>query len=331
MTVIPIVDLRGLFSAKKADRERVGVELAVACKSPGSFYIVNHGIAAEVITAAFAASQRFFDLPEETKLAIHARKCPPYRGYVRLQERKRGSGTLVADPAKGDFKENFDIGPGLPSDAPEVQPGNPFYGPNVWPASLPEFQRDLETYIDHLKGLSKRLIGALEFGLELRPDSLLGAFERPLTRMKVIHYPPAPSINGKVPEGVGAHTDFSCLTILAQDSVGGLEIYDRDGKTIPAPPVPASLFINVGDQLMRWTNDTLWSTVHRVVNQSMTDRYSIAFFVHPTFDAVLTASPEFLNGNPPKYQPVSAGQDLIDRLGGAYDKPESKVNQAGAF
>ena len=85
--------------------------------------------------------------------------------------------------------------------------------------------------------------------------------------------------------------------------------------------------MNIGDLLMRWTNDRWLSNTHRVVNPpasvaAQAKRLSIAFFQQPNYDAVIEciASP-----GKAKYPPVRSGEyrDLkyrqttvvVDRLG----------------
>ena len=91
-----------------------------------------------------------------------------------------------------------------------------------------------------------------------------------------LHYP-APSRGSDPRTGAGAHTDYGNLTLLATDDVGGLEVRGRAGQWIEAPVIPGAFIVNIGDCLMRWTNDVYVSTPHRVVNRSARERYSIAF------------------------------------------------------
>ena len=68
--------------------------------------------------------------------------------------------------------------------------------------------------------------------------------------------------------GIGAHTDYGFLTILSQDSVGGLQVRSHDGRWVSAPPIEGALIINIGDLVQTLTNDYYISTRHRVVNNS---------------------------------------------------------------
>lgn len=288
-----------------------------ACRHLGSFYVVNHRVPSEVIEAAFRASRAFFTLPLDQKMKLHVGKCPPYRGYVRIFERKQGTAALIGmSRSEGDFKEGLDFGPGLPPDDPGVRPGNPFYGPNVWPVDLLEFRPAIETYVDACKSLAYRLLEAFATSLELHRTYFADKFDRALMRLKLLHYPEQDPLSADPVVGTGVHTDYGCLTIVANDSVQGLEVLGDDGQWIPVPPLDGAFFINLGDQMARWTDDRYRATPHRVVNRSGRDRYSIAFFVHPNFDAMIAslAAPRS-KPRTSKYPPIRAGDDLLARLG----------------
>ena len=85
----------------------------------------------------------------------------------------------------------------------------------------------------------------------------------------------------------------------------------RGGEWIAAPVMPGAFVVNIGDCLMRWTNDIYVSTPHRVVNRSGRERYSIAFFFDPNPDARVAAIPSCVPaGESPSYPPISAADYL---------------------
>ena len=120
----------------------------------------------------------------------------------------------------------------------------------------------------------------------------------------------------------GAHSDYGTLTILKADpDVGGLDVQLPSGKWLPVTSSANSFIINIGDLMARWTNDRWVSTLHRVAlpegiqNGLVPRRQSIPFFMHPDYDAKISAIPTCLaDGEKAKYKPVSAGEYLIDKF-----------------
>jgi isopenicillin N synthase-like dioxygenase len=87
--------------------------------------------------------------------------------------------------------------------------------------------------------------------------------------------------------GLGAHSDYECFTILYCSTASGLEILSSENVWVPAPVVDGSFIINLADFLMRWTNDRYKYTVHRVVNRTTQERYSISFFFSVNYDEMV--------------------------------------------
>jgi len=105
---------------------------------------------------------------------------------------------------------------------------------------------------------------------------------KPTLLFRLFHYPPGWSAG----DGVGEHSDYGLLTLLAQDRRGGLEV--RHGEVwIAVPPREGLLVVNIGDMLDRATGGRWRSTPHRVVNNGAADRISWPLFFDPAFDAVI--------------------------------------------
>jgi len=144
--------------------------------------------------------------------------------------------------------------------------------------------------------------------------------DRPMATLRLLHYPPREAAaSDKL--GAGVHTDYGSVTLLLTDEVGGLEVRKRDGTWIKAPPMKGAFVCNIGDCLMRWSNDIYVSTPHRVVSPPGRDRYSVAFFLDPNPEALVDCLPGCSGPDrPAKYPPILASDYLRQRLDATYGK-----------
>lgn len=115
--------------------------------------------------------------------------------------------------------------------------------------------------------------------------------------------------------GIGAHTDFGGLTLLLQDEVAGLQVFDAASKTwIDVKPVPGAFVVNLGNVMMRWSNDTYISNLHRVINKSGKERFSIPFFYSGNPDFVIGCLPGCEDPDRGcKYDPVRVEDWILGR------------------
>ncbi len=309
---LPLVDFSPFLTGDLGARRQVAGEIDDACRQIGFFYVINHGVDAALVERTFLEAKRFFALPRERKQCISIARSACHRGYFAL-------GGENLDPAKqlddGDFKEGLKIGRDLPPDHPLVQAGTPLHGPNLWPEDLPGWREAMEDYYQALSRLGRQIMRAFALALDLEEEFFEPKLTGPMATVGPLHYPPQV---GKVTEerlGAGAHTDFGCLTILAQDGRGGLQVQNAEGAWIDAPPVAGSFVVNIGDMMARWTNDLYASTRHRVINTSKQDRYSIPFFYDPDFDAEVACLESCVSDTrPARYPATTGGQHLLDRI-----------------
>ncbi|HVG82734.1 MAG TPA: 2-oxoglutarate and iron-dependent oxygenase domain-containing protein [Methylomirabilota bacterium] len=314
---VPLVDFGPFLEGPASERKRVALEIGRACRDIGFFYLVHHGVPQRLVDRVFAEASRFFALPLDRKAEIAIEKSRCHRGWFAL-------GGENLDPSKqrqaGDYKEGIKIGRDLPLDHPLVKAGLPLHGPNQWPSGLPGWKDTMQEGYNALSRLGREIMHAFALALELPETHFDRWLTGPMATLGPLHYPPQ---TGRITEeriGAGAHTDFGCLTILAQDPVWGLQVRNSARRWVDAPYVSGSFVVNVGDMMERWTNGLFTSTVHRVINVSGKDRYSLPFFFDPDFDADLSVLQTCTGpGNPPKHPPTTGGQHLLDRINATFD------------
>jgi isopenicillin N synthase-like dioxygenase len=305
---LPVIDMR-------EEPEALANAIGEAARGVGFFYVTGHGVDPALIDAVFAGSRQFFGLPTETKEKQSIRRSPHNRGYVGIKGES-------LDPTKApDLKEAFNVGLDLAETDPRVLRGEPFRGVNLWP-EIDGWRETMLAYFDAVWAVGRRLHGGIARDLKLDPLYFEDKLDQPMATLRLLHYPPQPANATAGQIGAGEHTDYGDITLLLTDEVGGLEVKRRDGGWIPAPFVPNAFICNIGDCLMRWTNDVYVSTPHRVVNRGGRERYSVAFFLDPNPDATVACLPTCISRDrPARYPPILGADYLRARLDATYGKP----------
>ena len=296
---LPIIDISGLRSGDATEIDRVAAELAAAAHEVGFFYISEHGIPEEEFDGLLQAAQAFFDQDEATKMESYIGLSSCHRGYVPPGEEGGYSATSI------DLKEAFDTALDLPADDPDHLAGNPMLGPNLWP-DIPGFQEAVTAYYERAMDLGRDLLGAFAISLGEPADTFAAATTRSPSQLRLIHYPFEPDAVDRL--GIGAHTDFECLTLL-RPTAPGLEVMNQEGEWIDAPPLPGCLVVNIGDLLETWTNGYFVATSHRV-RKVAEERWSFPLFVNVDYDTVVEPLEQFRQAGVPLRPRILAGEHL---------------------
>jgi len=260
---IPVVDVQGLQC--DSSRPEVIRQIGRACADYGFFRIVNHGIPAAVSNRMLEVAEEFFRMPVEdrmeyysddpfrktrlsTSFNIHKEQVLNWRDYLRHH----------CYPLEDHV--------------------------HTWPSKPAHYREVGSLYCREVRALALRLLEAISESLGLEADFLDKALGKHEQHMAINYYPKCP--NPELTFGLPAHSDPNVLTLLLQDEVPGLQVFNN-GHWIAVNPIPNSFVINIGDQLQVLSNGRYRSVLHRAVVSSSRARISIPTFYCPSPDAVI--------------------------------------------
>jgi isopenicillin N synthase-like dioxygenase len=311
-TDVPVIDLAPAWSGGDAGRRAVADAIADACGRVGFFYVKNHGLTDADIAGIFQTAADFHNLPLDAKMEVSMTKNNHAQGY--LHGMTKGNEKSISE----NLQEAFQIKRPLKDDDPDLIAGKPLHGKIPWPSAMPDLKPRMMAYYDKVNVLGYELLKLFELALDLPADALRKYFKKDMNSLRLLHYPPQqPDADGQY-LGARAHTDTNAFTILAQDNNGGLEIRNRDNEWVAVPPIAGTLVVNVGEVLKVWSDGIFSSTLHRVINRSGRRRYSIPFFMYPSYDALIqpllrnpdpsNVAPENLHTSMPRDRPFVYGE-----------------------
>lgn len=288
-------------------------QLEYAVTKVGFFYLKDSGVKPETKENLMNAAKEFFGLSESIKTKYDIRTTKHLRGYEGFNMNH------IELDLKPDINEQFNWGydPRLDPDNSNEELSwnteNPMFGENRWPQECKNLELAASAYMGEILTLARKLASFFAKILGLEPDFFQNCLKQPGCMGRVIHYPSqSPSDNAL---GIGAHTDIECFTILMTDMVPALQILNSKGEWIKAPPVPDAFVINIGDLLARWSNDRFLSTIHRVLNITGNERFSVPVFIGPSYDTVIKPLETCITeGTISPYKPIVAGEYVHARL-----------------
>jgi len=313
-TLIPVIDISTFGGDKsggdKNDEQALAIANALhaASQALGFIYIKGHGIADDTINNARTSAYEFFQQTPELKQqqAISSQ----HRGWLAQ------GGAKMQDDAKADLKESYLWG--YQDSAGRTPQDHPLRGTNQWPSHLDQFEQHAMQYFNDAHRVAETLMQGFALGLGLDKQFFLRSTDKPLSRASYVYYPAQDASLGEDQFGVGPHTDFGVLTVLCQDTVGGLQVQDTSGRWIQAPPIDGTLIINVADLLSRWTAGAYKSTPHRVVNSSGRERLSLVLAYDPNPDTLIDSKQIPSLDNTQAEDPITCGDYLIWRFNKAF-------------
>jgi len=326
---IPLIDFAAFLSGDPNAKKQTADAVLKGFQNAGFIYLKNHGIPSSTVSTVFSHSAKFFARPKEQKDALAWYSAAANRGYVTQGREKlvvlEETGTEAEMRALvPDLKESMEIGR---DDQPET--------PNMWPSgdeAAKEFKEQMMGFFETCKGLHMQIMRAIALGMGIEETWFDGFTDAGDNTLRLLHYPGVSKSIFKRNDGqeqvrAGEHSDYGSITILFQDARGGLQVRSPKGTFVNATPIEGTVVINAGDLLARWSNDTIKSTKHRVMEpppkpedaekDEYPPRYSIAYFCNPNYDRKIEAIPgTFEKGR--KYDDVMSGDYLIQRLTATY-------------
>uniref|UniRef100_A0A3B3RJF2 Si:dkey-10o6.2 n=1 Tax=Paramormyrops kingsleyae TaxID=1676925 RepID=A0A3B3RJF2_9TELE len=304
---IPVLDFEvyrlgeNVTDAKLKELSR---ELRTAFTEIGFVYLRNTGIGQEEVDAVIEISKKFFLLPEEVKIPLSRMSNTDNHGWVAPEIER-------LNPSRpGDLKEAFNI-TSLHTDA-------------AWPAEdvVPGFRKAFESFFMRCKDLSLHVLRVMALSLDIDVDIFVNSHKSigsstNGSTLRILYYPPVKRAMVKESQlRCGEHSDYGSISLLFQDSKGGLQVKSRSGEFIDAPAIPGTVLINIADLMQRWTSDVFISAKHRVLLPPPGDsstRQSLVFFAQPDDDIIVICC----DGSN-KHPPVKTGDYLLERFNETY-------------
>ncbi|EME48160.1 hypothetical protein DOTSEDRAFT_69935 [Dothistroma septosporum NZE10] len=323
---IPLIDFAAFLTGHEATKRTTAQAILHGFQRAGFVYLKNHGISQEKVKEVFAESAKFFKRSAQQKLELGWTTPEANRGYSQPGREKTTDAKDPAEIAKIRAKEGVDL-----KESFEIGRESEVEQPNQWPDKFDEqgkrFKQKMLEFHDLGKQLHEQIMRAIAVGLGIEESWFDRYTSGGDNTLRLLHYPAVGSDAFKKNENTvraGAHTDYGSITCLFQDDRGGLQVLSPNSNYVDATPINDTIVVNAGDLLARWSNNTIKSTKHRVVEPPTTAdvhpaRYSIAYFCNPNFDQFIDAIPGTYSETKPKQYPgINSGEYLVQRLAATY-------------
>ena len=321
---VPVIDLSPFYSGDPEQKMRVAQELDSICQNIGFLVVTGHSVNPALIKAMQEVSLEFMALPESEKLKLTSDIDPVLRGYSPLKS--EGLSYSIGEETPGDIKEIVSMGPPGSSEASYVM-GEHYYScddaanwfiPNIWPEKPQAMRPIWEKYFSSMEKFADELHRLCALALRLPEDYFDPLTDKHYSLFRALHYPKLTETPEAGQVRAGEHSDYDDLSICVVQP--GLQARTRNGDWVDVPVIEDALVINIGDFLMRWTNDRWVSNRHRVINPQLdsganTNRLSLIYFSYCNYDAMIECLPTCkIADQPPKYPPIKSSDYFTEKI-----------------
>lgn len=304
--VLPLVDISKMQSPHLADRLEVAAALDQACKDVGFLYLKWDQFNFDYATSLVELAKSYFEQDLDTKMQRYIGKSSNHSGYVPIGEEQFAGNSY-------DLKEAYDVN----YDYQGSRTDCPLLGPTLWP-DHPNFKAIVSQYYAHLRTISEQIFAAFALALGVKEDFFADKINDAPSQLRLIHYPYNPDI--KDAEGIGAHTDYECFTLLLP-TAPGLQVLNKAGDWIDIPLIENTLVMNIGDMMEILSNGKYLATKHRVKKVSE-ERYSFPLFCACNYDTVIEP---VVNTNDSKYKPLIGGEHLFNQTAQTFQYLKQRI------
>lgn len=304
--VLPLLDISLLCSPDRSDRLQVAHALDQACKDVGFLYLKGEQFKPELFEKLHQTAQQYFAQDTALKMQNYIGLSENHSGYVPIGEERFVENSY-------DLKEAYDVN----YDYLGLEDRRPLVGPTQWPDD-PSFKVHVSNYYQHIKKIGQQIFQSFALALDLDEDYFNAHISKAPSQLRLIHYPYIADIQDK--EGIGAHTDYECFTLLLP-TAPGLQVLNKAGQWMDVPLLENTLIMNIGDMMEILSNGRYLATKHRV-KKVAEERYSFPFFFSCDYDYIIQP---LVNSESAQYAPLKGGEHLFNQTAQTFQYLKDKV------